>query len=381
MTIKNTDILIIGAGAYGLSAAWWMAQRRNDSRILVLDAQDFAAGGTGRNLASMRMQWGLEFNIRLSQESIAFFEETEEHLDYPGGIDLKQEGYLLLAHDERMLQNLRDSRHVHEQFDVPSEILSPEECLKIVPTLNPDGILGGSFCPKDGTASPFLWLDALLRACRRAGVYVNFDTRVLSIVPQGDGFQVQTVVGSVHADKVLICTDWQAPELLQPLGVDLPISGMPKEALVTEPWERVVGPVVISFKTDIAVSQLARGSILAYTTRERPQDEDFSSTPEYLPYCARKFVDLLPTLSHLNVLRTWAGMISQTPDMQAVLGETEVPNVFVAVSAYKGFMTSPAVGRIMAEIVFDGHSDHPAVAPLHPKRFATGDLVPEPLTV
>ena len=39
------------------------------------------------------------------------------------------------------------------------------------------------------------------------------------------------------------------------------------------------------------------------------------------------------------------------------------------------------VGGIMAEIVLSRHCDHPAIAPLHPRRFATGDLVPEPLTV
>lgn len=44
-------------------------------------------------------------------------------------------------------------------------------------------------------------------------------------------------------------------------------------------------------------------------------------------------------------------------------------------------MTSPAVGRIMAEMVLNGHSDDPVVAPLHPRRFSTGELVPEPLTV
>lgn len=44
-------------------------------------------------------------------------------------------------------------------------------------------------------------------------------------------------------------------------------------------------------------------------------------------------------------------------------------------------MTSPAVGRIMAEMVLNGHSGDPVVAPLHPRRFSTGELVPEPLTV
>lgn len=381
MNINHTDILIVGAGVYGLSAAWWMTQHKTSNRILVVDAGEFASGGSGRNLAGMRMQWGLEFNIRLSQESITFFEEVEQRLDYPGGIDFTQDGYLLLAHDEKVLNSLRASRRLHEEFNVPSEILTPEECLKIVPVLNPDGILGGSFCHKDAAASPFLWLDALLRACRREGAEVNFGTHVRTLTRHADGFQADTTSGPILADKVLICTDWQAPELLKPLGVDLPIRGMPKEAFVTEPWEPVIGPLITSYKHNLAVNQIGRGSILAYSSRDRPQHEDFSSTPDYLPYCTRKFTDLLPSLSHLNVLRTWAGMVSQTPDMQAVLGETDMPNVFVAVSAYKGFMTSPAVGRIMAEIVLNGHCDHPAVAPLHPRRFSTGDLVPEPLTV
>ena len=106
MNPDQADILIVGAGAYGLSCAWWMAQRDTRPKVIVLDAGDFASGGTGRNGAGMRMQWGLEFNIRLSQESIAFFEEAEERLDYPGGIELKQHGYLLLAHNDTMLEGL-----------------------------------------------------------------------------------------------------------------------------------------------------------------------------------------------------------------------------------------------------------------------------------
>ncbi len=66
--------------------------------------------------------------------------------------------------------------------------------------------------------------------------------------------------------------------------------------------------------------------------------------------------------------------------MQAILGETELSNLYVAVSAYKGFMTSPAVGRIMSEVVF-APQPHPEAVPFGPERFKTGDLIPEPLTV
>ena len=71
-----------------------MARRREGQSILVLAALDFAAGGTGRVGGGFRMTWGLDFNILLSQESIAFFEEAAERLDYPRGLDLKQSGYL-----------------------------------------------------------------------------------------------------------------------------------------------------------------------------------------------------------------------------------------------------------------------------------------------
>ena len=224
-------------------------------------------------------------------------------------------------------------------------------------------------------------MDALLRAARREGAEVHFGHPVLQVERQGESFVIRTQERSFHAAKVLICTDWAAPELLKPMGVDLPISGMPKEAIVTEPWEPILGPAIVSFKHDMFVNQVTRGSIIAVPTRIRPDGDDHGSTEDFLPFAAGQILDLLPALSQVNIIRSWAGVISKTPDMQAVLGETGVPNLYIAVSAYKGFMTSPAVGRVMAEIVIDGHSNHPAVAPLSARRFQTGELVPEPLTV
>ena len=377
----NADILIVGAGAYGLSCAWWMTQRDTRPSVIVLDAGDFASGGTGRNGAGMRMQWGLEFNIRLSQESITFFEQAEERLHYPGGIELKQHGYLLLAHNETTYRGFADNLELQHQLGVPSELLSAEDCHHLVPALNPAGIVGGAICLKDGTASPFLWLDALLKGARREGATVHFGQPVIEIQRTGESFLVRTPKRVFHAAKVLICTDWAAPTLLKPLGVDLPISGMPKEAFVTEAWAPILGPAIVSFKHDMFINQMTRGSIVAIPTRIRPDGDSHESSDDFLPFAARQVLDLLPGLADINIIRSWAGVISKTPDMQAVLGETGIPNLYIAVSAYKGFMTSPAVGRLMAEIVIDGHSNHPAVAPLSARRFETGALVPEPLTV
>ena len=73
-----------------------MAKRRSGARIMVVDQGEFASGASGRNGAGFRMQWGLDLNIRLCQESTNFFETAAEQLDYPRGIELKQDGYLVL---------------------------------------------------------------------------------------------------------------------------------------------------------------------------------------------------------------------------------------------------------------------------------------------
>ena len=381
MSAETADVLVIGAGAYGLSAAWWMTERRSGARILVLDAGDFAANGTGSCGAGVRMQWGLELNIRLMIECIGFFEDAGKRLDYPGGIEFKQQGYLLLARDDAMYRDFQANVERQNACGVPSRLLSRDEAVKMVPELNPDLMVGATFCAKDGTVSPFRWLDALLRAARRGDAEVRYGTTVTGLEPRGATILVHTTAGPVEAAKVLVCTDWAAPKLLAPLGIELPIEAMPNEAMVTEPWKPILGPCLVRIEHGLFINQVPRGSVVVVVTREMPKSESIANHADWLPLGAGLFVETLPELAHLNIIRNWCHPVSITPDMQSILGETEVPNLFLAVSAYKGFMTSPAVGRIMADVVLDGRSDHPALAAFSHRRFATGELVPEPLVI
>ena len=160
MTAVTTDVLVVGAGFYGLSSAWRMKQLRSGARILVVDEGEFASGASGRNGAGFRMQWGLDLNILLSKESTAFFENAAELLDYPRGIELKQDGYLVLAHSQNALDRLNASIAIQHRYQVPSELLDADACMKMVPALNRKRLVGGTYCAKDGTASPFRLLDA-----------------------------------------------------------------------------------------------------------------------------------------------------------------------------------------------------------------------------
>ena len=378
MSAPAIDVLVVGAGAYGLSCAWAMARRRSGARILVVDEGDFACGASGRNGAGFRMQWGLDLNIRLCQESTRFFEVAAEQLEYPRGIDLKQDGYLVLAHSQKALGALKGAIEVQHRYGVPSELLDAEDCIKMVPALGRNRLVGGAFCGKDGSVSPFRLLDALLRAARGLGVEVRYDTRVGAIRKTNGVFEATTSSGPIEAKRVLLCVDWAAPKLLQPLGINLPVDSLPKEAIVTVPTAPVVKPIIISLEHRISVNQLDRGSIVFVPSRAR-KGEDLASTPEFLAFASPKIVDLLPGIADVPVLRTWGGVSSLTPDMQPILGETQVEGLYVAVSSYRGLMTCPAVGRMMADLIIEGDTNDPVLQQLSPRRFEMGKLIIEPL--
>ena len=153
---------------------------------------------------------------------------------------------------EKAFTTLGDCLARQHELGVPSELLDADECIRMVPALSRKQLAGGSFCGKDGSASPFRWLDALLKACRREGVEIRYGTRIGKIEEANGGFRLHTANGPIEANKVVLCTDWAVPQLLMPLGIDLPVNSLPKEGLVTAPHAPTVSPIIVSVAPGMA---------------------------------------------------------------------------------------------------------------------------------
>ena len=139
--MDTTEVIIIGAGVIGCSIAYHLA-RMGCHDVTVLEKNFIGSGSTERGAGGIRQQFSTEANIRLSVESLRFFERFEEETCHPA--DFRQNGYLMLATAEEELEIFRQSVALQRSLEVEANLLSPQEAREIVPRLNIEDVLGAS---------------------------------------------------------------------------------------------------------------------------------------------------------------------------------------------------------------------------------------------
>ncbi|WP_027718011.1 NAD(P)/FAD-dependent oxidoreductase [Desulfovirgula thermocuniculi] len=376
------EVIIIGGGVTGCAIAYNLAARGLRD-VAVLERYYLASGATGRCGAGFRHQWGTKTNCLLAKHAIAKLETLAEELDYPGGIDLKQKGYLILAYTPRMVEQFKKNLALQQSLGIDARWLTPEEAKEIVPVLNTEGLLGATYCPKDGHANPFKVTDAYARAAKRLGVKIHTYTEVLDIKVEGSLKTVLTNRGTFQAPVVVNAAGGHAATIGRMVGVDLPIKPERHQILVTEPVEPLLDPMVISFYHHLYCQQTPHGSfVMGLGDPNEPKEYNERSSWQFLVQMAGKIVRLLPPLKNLRVVRQWAGVYDMSPDAQPILCEApEVPGFFVAAGfSGHGFMIAPMTGQLMAELILGQPTSLP-VDMFHLSRFSRGELLIEPSVV
>jgi sarcosine oxidase, subunit beta len=383
---RYADAVVIGGGIHGCSVAYHLAQK-GMREVVLLEKDYLAACGTGRSAAGIRHQFGTEVNIRLSAASVRMMETLTEELSYPHSIDLLQKGYLMLAYTpaelELFTRNVALQHQIHA--DCETVIMTPAQIGELNSHLNLEGVLGGSFNPRDGHANPWHTTQAYADAARRLGAEINTYTEVTGIRLQGDRvIGVDTTKGEVFTDTVVNCAGPFGAVVGAMAGLDIPLVPQRHQILVTEPVGEVVPMMVISYTHGTYFKQTPHGSILmGYGD---PEHEliglEQESSWQFLVEVARKITYHMPILKQVRVVRQWPGLYDMTPDSQAILGPVpDVAGLYLDVGwSGHGFQLGPIVGKVLAEIIV-GEEPTVNVDAMRYTRFAENDLCPEPACV
>lgn len=352
--MKSVNVLIIGAGISGVSIAYHLALK-GVKGVHVVDRGYFTNGATGRCGAGVRQQWASKTNCELAKRSIDFFEHAKETLNYEGDLEFKQEGYLILAIDDDEEKQFRKNVKLQNEVGIPSRMLTKDEALEIVPHLNRDAFMSASFCPTDGHLNPFKMTEAFYLEAQRLGVTFSFFEEVLAIeTKDGRVVAVTTDKKTYHTNRIVNAAGGYAREIGLMAGIDIPVYSENHQILVTEPIEKMQGPMVISFKKNIYCQQVPHGSFLmGRSDPDVKPGHDTESTWRFLDEMAKTVTDIMPALGTLRVIRQWGGSYNMSEDRQPIISDVEDLQGFYLACGFSGhgFMFAPMTGLLISEMM------------------------------
>lgn len=354
---KSYDVIILGAGSVGTPAAWAMA--RQGLRTLVIDPAPSPGQGSNKAaIGGIRATHSDPAKIRLCRRSLEIFATWEEQ--HGQDIGWQQGGYLFVAYTPREEALLKELLATQKAHGLSVDWYGRDAVLEIVPDLRADGLIGGTFSPEDGSASPLLSAHAFWREAARLGADFRFRERPLAILQAGGRVTgVRTDGGEYFAPVVVNAAGALARQVARLAGSDVPVRPDLHEAAITEPVAPFLRPMVVDIRpgpgsASVYFCQHKTGQVIFCITPDPPiWGDDRGETSSFLPLAAPRLLGLMPRLASLRVRRTWRGMYPMTPDGSPIVDwAPEVEGLLHAVGMCgQGFMLSPGLGELLARMV------------------------------
>jgi sarcosine oxidase subunit beta len=372
-------IIIVGGGVIGVSIAYHLSALGHRD-VLVLDRGNLGEGTTARATGGIRQQFTSLINARLGHRSVRIFQSLSEATGEP--FDFRQHGYLFLLSTDTQLAVFRRAVAMQNELGIPSRIVDSGELSQIYPELRIDDLLGGSYCPTDGSASPADAVQAWAKAARRAGVQFHIHREVTGFLRTGASAVrgVRTSSGDVEGEAVVLATGPWCRELGHELGLTLHVEPHRRQAFAVEPlpWLRPELPVTVDLATGAYIHPEVHNTVVGGNDRNVPEGTSTSVDWELSTSLMSALVDRWPKMEAARLVRGWAGLRAMTPDDHAIVGPVAgVDGLWVAVGfSGHGFMQAPAIGETVAQLLLTGTSNIDITA-LRASRFAEGQAIAE----
>jgi sarcosine oxidase subunit beta len=361
--MSGASVIVIGAGVTGLSSAWWLARSGVD--VLVIDKGIVGWEASGRNGGGAS-----HYHSPLFHEEQRLWPQMDALLGYT--TEYRRER-VIFATTEHHLANYQRMAEICRGLGYQVDDLDPAQVRSFVP-LAGDNVTGGIHLRFGGQANPQRTVQAYAWALQDLGGRIAQHTPALRILTEGGRvIGVETAQGVLGCEHLVVAAGPQAEALLAPVGLRLPLAPSRAEMIVTEPAPLM--PVGGADGNGLYGRQTLRGNLAygggphewlevdALGPRRRP------STP-VLRNLARRVAELLPRGAHLRVIRSWAGVVENTPDGRPVLDRPADPgNLTVATMSGVGFGLSPATGHAVRDLVIDGQCSFADLSKLSLARF------------
>ncbi|MCO5064364.1 MAG: FAD-binding oxidoreductase [Rhizobiaceae bacterium] len=360
----NYDIVIVGGAIVGSSIAYFLRKEGFVGTIAVVERDpQFEHSSTTLSAASIRQQFSIRENIRLSQFTLGLFRSLKDEFGANADIGFREGGYLLLASGEGL--PVLSANHDVQMSEGASILLEDAEALaRRFQWLSTDGVAAGAY-GESGEG----WFDAhaLLMLFRKALRGMNVDLIQSEVGSIGrEGCKVNSVTlkdgTTLGAGTIVNAAGPNAGAVAAMAGLLLPVEPRKRTVFVFEARDRFQDMPLLVDPSGIYVRP--EGSVYITGGAENEDGEQAADPADFNPEWSLFEETIWPTLANripafeaIKMTRAWAGHYDyNTLDQNAVIGpHPEVANfIFANGFSGHGLQQAPAVGKAIAELVIHG---------------------------
>jgi len=355
------DVVIIGAGSVGVPTA--LATAHDGLKTLVIDSLPSVAQADNKHaIGGIRATHSHKGKIWLCQRSIEIFSSWEDK--FGDDIWWSQGGYTFLAFTNEHENLLKDTVEFQKSYGLNINYVDTEKIKEIIPGINNNGLLGGTYSPEDGNASPLLSLHSFFRRSKDLGAKYHFNEKVIDILTKNNRvINIKTTKGKYKTQSIINAAGAHAKDIGNMVGIDTPVEPESHEAGITEPVKNFFTPMIVDIRPcsdpkfgnskNYYFYQNKEGKIIFCITPDpNILGTDRTETSSFLPQISKRMIQLLPRLRNIKVRRTWRGLYPMTPDGNPIVGEVnEIEGYINAVGMCgQGFMLGPGLGELLSRI-------------------------------
>lgn len=354
----KTDVVIVGGGYTGLSAALHLAEAGIGARVL--EAAEPGWGASGRNGGQVNPslkhdpdeveqmlgpERGARLNQAIHESADLVFGLIERHR-----IDCSpvRNGWLQLAHSPSAVPALHKRAEQWQRRGVAARVIDKSEAASRV---GADAFAGGWLDPRAGAIQPLAYARGLVRAAQAAGAHIHGQTLVAALERAGSNWLVRTHAGhTVRADHVLIATNGYTGGLWP--GVEQTLLAANSMIVATEPLGSAADSILPGGETAANTQRLllyfrrdAQGRLLM---GGRGHFADPTSVADF-GHLKQSIRLLFPHLGNVRYEYHWAGRVAITRDFMPHVHEP-AQGLTVAVGYNgRGVAAATAMGKHVAQ--------------------------------